>query len=61
MCHPGYVDLNLAGMPTRLLAQREKELRALTRPEIKTLITDLGIELVSYRSLVDAIRKESRP
>jgi hopanoid biosynthesis associated protein HpnK len=61
MCHPGYVDLNLAGMPTRLLAQREKELRALTRPEIKTLITELGIELVSYRSLVDAIRKESRP
>jgi predicted glycoside hydrolase/deacetylase ChbG (UPF0249 family) len=61
MCHPGYVDLDLVWTPTRLLAQREEELHALTRPEIKALVTELGIELISYRSLVDAIRKESRP
>jgi hopanoid biosynthesis associated protein HpnK len=61
MCHPGYVDLDLVRTPTRLLAQREEELHALTRPEIKALVTELGIELISYRSLVDAIRKESRP
>jgi chitin disaccharide deacetylase len=55
MCHPGYVNLDLMWTPTRLLAQREQELHALIRPEIKALITELGIELISYRSLVDAI------
>ena len=51
MCHPGYVDASLRGMPTRLFAQREMELKALTRPEIKALVTAHEIELIGYGAL----------
>jgi hopanoid biosynthesis associated protein HpnK len=52
MCHPGIVDNALRQTPTRLREQREIEYQALTRPAIKLLAQDLGIELVSYRDLV---------
>jgi hopanoid biosynthesis associated protein HpnK len=51
MCHPGYVDAALARRPTRLLAQREKELEALTRPQARILIRECGIQLITYRDL----------
>ena len=51
MCHPGYADADLKAAPTRLQAQREIELDALTRPEIGNLARELGIELITYRAL----------
>jgi hopanoid biosynthesis associated protein HpnK len=48
MCHPGFVDNDLRRMPTRLLEQREMEFQALTRPSLKLLAKDLGIQLVNY-------------
>ena len=52
MCHPGIVDNALRRTPTRLLEQREMEYRALTRPAMKRLAQDLGIQLVNYREMV---------
>ncbi len=51
MCHPGYVDSALRRSGTRLVAQRETELAALTRPEITKLVATLGIQLIDYRGL----------
>lgn len=48
MCHPGYVDADLNATPTRLLRQREIELEALMRPEIRHLLAARGIELIGY-------------
>jgi hopanoid biosynthesis associated protein HpnK len=53
MCHPGYVDADLASTPTRLLGQREKELRALTKPVIKRLIAEQTIQLINYGSMTE--------
>jgi predicted glycoside hydrolase/deacetylase ChbG (UPF0249 family) len=52
MCHPGYVDDDLRKTPTRLLAQRELELELLTRREVRKLIEECGVELISYKDLV---------
>jgi hopanoid biosynthesis associated protein HpnK len=54
MCHPGYVDADLSVIPTRLLKQRERELQALTRPEIKRLIQERAVQLINYRDLTEA-------
>lgn len=51
MCHPGYLDEDLVNAGTRLLAQREVEIRALTAPIVKTVVADRGIQLISYRGL----------
>jgi hopanoid biosynthesis associated protein HpnK len=53
MCHPGYVDADLANTLTRLLGQREKELRALTNPAVKRLVTEQTIQLVNYGSMAE--------
>jgi len=60
MCHPGYVDEALLGTRTRLRAQRETELNALTSPGIKPLVTELGIELISYEDLPFASGQTAR-
>ena len=52
MCHPGYLDADLGHQPTRLLSQRERELEMLTSQEIRSLIRNSGIELISYKNLV---------
>jgi hopanoid biosynthesis associated protein HpnK len=52
MCHPGYVDDDLAKTPTRLRAQRERELELLTGSEVRSLLKRAGIALISYRDLV---------
>jgi len=54
MCHPGLVDDDLRGTPTRLVGQREMEFQALTSPAIKLQARDLGIELVNYRDIARA-------
>ena len=64
MCHPGHVDNALRRTPTRLLGQREMEYQALTRPAMKLMLQDLGIQLVNYRDMVcsrqaGAVREES--
>jgi hopanoid biosynthesis associated protein HpnK len=51
VCHPGYLDADLVNAGTRLLVQREVEIRALTAPIVKTLVADRGIQLISYWGL----------
>jgi hopanoid biosynthesis associated protein HpnK len=54
MCHPGYVDDDLAKTPTRLRAQRERELELLTGSEVRGLLKQAGVALISYRDLVES-------
>ena len=49
--HPGYNDAELDTVQTRLRASREKELAILTSPEMKDLLKQHEIELISYRDL----------
>jgi predicted glycoside hydrolase/deacetylase ChbG (UPF0249 family) len=53
MCHPGYVDEDLNKTPTRLRTERERELELLTGPEVRSLIRQAGVTLISYRDLVE--------
>jgi predicted glycoside hydrolase/deacetylase ChbG (UPF0249 family) len=50
MCHPAYCTEELRAAPTRLNEQRERELRALTSPQVRDAIVAAGVELVSYGS-----------
>ncbi len=54
MCHPGYLDAALLETRTRLKAEREAELRALTNLGIRQLVAREGIELISYEKLPSA-------
>lgn len=60
MCHPGYVDEALLGTRTRLRAQRVTELEALTSPDTRALVSEMGIELVSYDKLLPATDPAAR-
>ena len=51
MCHPGYMDEELQGAPTRLKQNRAEELAALTAPETREALGRYGIRLVRYRDL----------
>lgn len=53
VCHPGYNDNDLQSAKTRLRESRETELRVLTMPEARELLLHQGIELLSYRELVE--------
>jgi chitin disaccharide deacetylase len=55
VCHPGYNDKDLHAAATRLRESREIELRVLTLASARSLLKELGVELISYRSLVPAI------
>jgi predicted glycoside hydrolase/deacetylase ChbG (UPF0249 family) len=55
MCHPGYVDGDLVDSGTRLLAQREVEVHALTARTVRRLIADRGIALISYEPLEEPV------
>jgi chitin disaccharide deacetylase len=57
VCHPGYNDNDLKLAKTRLRQSRETELRVLTMPESRQLLSDQGIELVSYRELTSTETK----
>jgi hopanoid biosynthesis associated protein HpnK len=52
MCHPGYADNELEELPTRLVEQRETELRTLTQPDLKEHLTTGGICLISFREIM---------
>jgi hopanoid biosynthesis associated protein HpnK len=54
MCHPGSADRHMDPKLTRLRAERQRELEALTRPETLELVARLGIELIDYRGLVQS-------
>jgi hopanoid biosynthesis associated protein HpnK len=51
VCHPGYNDGDLQAASTRLRASREIELRALTLPSAREVLSQEGIQLISYRDL----------
>jgi chitin disaccharide deacetylase len=52
VCHPGYNDADLQRANTRLRESRQIELRVLTMPEVRELLSHSGIELISYRDFV---------
>jgi hopanoid biosynthesis associated protein HpnK len=52
VCHPGYDDDDLKSSNTRLRESREAELRVLTMPEARELLSNQGISLISYRDLI---------
>ena len=52
VCHPGYNDDDLKSANTRLRESRETELRILTMPEGRQLLSQQGIDLISYRDLI---------
>jgi hopanoid biosynthesis associated protein HpnK len=51
VCHPGYHDADLNSARTRLRASRETELRVLTLPHARKVLSDQGISLISYHDL----------
>jgi len=53
VCHPGYNDSDLQSAKTRLRESREVELRVLTLPRAREILAQQGIELISYRDLVE--------
>jgi chitin disaccharide deacetylase len=48
MCHPGYVDAELANSATRLQASRQAEVEILTDTGIRNLVASQGIRLIDY-------------
>ena len=52
VCHPGYNDEDLQACRTRLRESRETELRVLTLPTAREVLSREGIELISYYDLV---------
>jgi hopanoid biosynthesis associated protein HpnK len=58
VCHPGHNDDDLKRANTRLRESRETELRVLTMPEARELLSSQGISLISYREL---LATETRP
>lgn len=48
MCHPGYVDAELAKSATRLQASRQAEVEILTDTEIRNVVASQGIRLIDY-------------
>jgi chitin disaccharide deacetylase len=51
VCHPGYNDADLRSANTRLRESRETELRVLTLPEAREVLSSQGIGLISYRDV----------
>jgi chitin disaccharide deacetylase len=51
MCHPGEYDADLERAHTRLKRERERELEALSDPNLRRLADERGIELINYRGL----------
>ena len=51
VCHPGYVDADLAAVRTRLRESRQEELAVLTSPDTRAALEKFGIQLISYLEL----------
>jgi hypothetical protein len=54
MCHPGFYDDALDRKATRLKSERQAELDALTAPEVARKIRERGVQLISFRELVNS-------
>jgi predicted glycoside hydrolase/deacetylase ChbG (UPF0249 family) len=52
VCHPGYDDAQLRGMPTTLLQSRQAELQILTSTSLLELLAKNNIQLISYQHLL---------
>jgi chitin disaccharide deacetylase len=52
VCHPGYNDADLRAAHTRLRESRETELRVLTLPQAREVLSHEKIELISYHQFV---------
>ena len=61
LCHPGYSDDDLRRSPTRLVKSREREVAALTAPEVREALRAAGVELVSFRDLTATTSDNSGP
>ena len=51
MCHPGYVDEDLAQSPTRLKDSRASELAILTDTAVRKSVASHGIRLINYSQI----------
>lgn len=51
MCHPGFCGEELRGASTRLKESRERELRALTAPEVREALEESGMRLAPFSEL----------
>lgn len=51
LCHPGRCGPELGRARTRLKASRERELEALTAPEVRAALEAAQVQLVSFREL----------
>jgi predicted glycoside hydrolase/deacetylase ChbG (UPF0249 family) len=51
MCHPGFCGGELRASSSRLKESRQRELEALTAPEVRAAVAAAGVTLTSYRSL----------
>jgi chitin disaccharide deacetylase len=51
MFHPGVYDADLVASGSRLQKQRQTELETLLDPELKRILLEQGIRLISYREL----------
>jgi predicted glycoside hydrolase/deacetylase ChbG (UPF0249 family) len=51
MCHPGFCTDELRQAQTRLKESREMELRAITDPEVRNVLSEQNVHLVNYRGL----------
>jgi predicted glycoside hydrolase/deacetylase ChbG (UPF0249 family) len=51
MCHPGRCTDELRCAPTRLKESRERELEALTAPEVRQILVKNEISLVNYTQI----------
>jgi predicted glycoside hydrolase/deacetylase ChbG (UPF0249 family) len=52
VCHPGYIDAELATINTRLGQSRVQELELLTSPATRERLARRGIQLISYRDFL---------
>jgi predicted glycoside hydrolase/deacetylase ChbG (UPF0249 family) len=51
MCHPGRCGPELRAARTRLKESRERELHALTAPEVRAALTEAGVRLATFSQL----------
>jgi predicted glycoside hydrolase/deacetylase ChbG (UPF0249 family) len=54
VCHPGYNDEHLSAVRTRLRESRTIELKLLTSGLAREVLSEHGVQLISYRDLVDS-------
>jgi predicted glycoside hydrolase/deacetylase ChbG (UPF0249 family) len=54
VCHPGYNDSDLQTVNTRLRESREVELGVLSSPRTREILARQGVELISYRDLIES-------